>query len=304
MVTDMGLINEPNVVWEALSDVDGNTQFADSMFSLYTPSTAATNWEYPPSANSTSDSTSSSTPVAKAVGHEAPGATKSLGASATAMVKSALLRTFAGSGSAATAGSNTKKEVKPSPQWMKEISVTELARACSKQLSVEGSSDQSLSPDLSIAARLQLEEIESANSDSRVIIVKPEEVAKRASEMTSHTSLSADNLKDICSEDILEQAKKELGSGSDLDLALQLQFEGVQQMQQASPSPLMGVGTRAAVRPTPDTVHSLPSSVNPARPNSAVSANQRGRFTAPGPKTSSSVTVSTDRTSDEEKVSE
>ncbi|VEL08757.1 unnamed protein product [Protopolystoma xenopodis] len=40
-VTDLGLLNEDRVVWEALNDVDGDTQFVDANFSLFAPPTTA-----------------------------------------------------------------------------------------------------------------------------------------------------------------------------------------------------------------------------------------------------------------------
>lgn len=41
LVTDMGFLNEPSVVWEVLDDVDGDTEFVDSSFQLYSPDTAS-----------------------------------------------------------------------------------------------------------------------------------------------------------------------------------------------------------------------------------------------------------------------
>ncbi|OON18312.1 hypothetical protein X801_05835, partial [Opisthorchis viverrini] len=37
LVTDQVLSNEPNIVWEVLNDVDGNTQFVDEAFQLHSP---------------------------------------------------------------------------------------------------------------------------------------------------------------------------------------------------------------------------------------------------------------------------
>ncbi|VDQ06943.1 unnamed protein product [Trichobilharzia regenti] len=39
LVTDMGLLNEPKIVWELLNDLDGDTQFVDCCFQLFCPST-------------------------------------------------------------------------------------------------------------------------------------------------------------------------------------------------------------------------------------------------------------------------
>ncbi|THD19909.1 hypothetical protein D915_009394 [Fasciola hepatica] len=47
-------------------------------------------------------------------------------------------------------------------------------------------------------------------------------------------SLSLDELKKVRSPDPLEQATKEWGSESDFDLALQLRYEGMQQMQETT----------------------------------------------------------------------
>ncbi|RTG85190.1 uncharacterized protein DC041_0012393 [Schistosoma bovis] len=40
LVTDMGLLNEPNIVWELLNDLDGDTQFVDCSFQLFCPTTS------------------------------------------------------------------------------------------------------------------------------------------------------------------------------------------------------------------------------------------------------------------------
>ncbi|CAH8589032.1 unnamed protein product [Heterobilharzia americana] len=40
LVTDMGLLNEPKIVWELLNDLDGDTQFVDCSFQLFCPSTS------------------------------------------------------------------------------------------------------------------------------------------------------------------------------------------------------------------------------------------------------------------------
>ncbi|CAH8516782.1 unnamed protein product [Schistosoma turkestanicum] len=40
LVTDMGLLNEPNIVWELLNDLDGDTQFVDCLFQLFCPTTS------------------------------------------------------------------------------------------------------------------------------------------------------------------------------------------------------------------------------------------------------------------------
>lgn len=42
LVTDMGFLNETSIVWEVLNDLDGDTQFVDSLFKLYNPSTTLT----------------------------------------------------------------------------------------------------------------------------------------------------------------------------------------------------------------------------------------------------------------------
>ncbi|KAK4470331.1 hypothetical protein MN116_005895 [Schistosoma mekongi] len=39
LVTDIGLLNEPNIVWELLNDLDGDTQFVDCSFQLFCPTT-------------------------------------------------------------------------------------------------------------------------------------------------------------------------------------------------------------------------------------------------------------------------
>lgn len=36
----MGLLNEPNIVWELLNDLDGDTQFVDCSFQLFCPTTS------------------------------------------------------------------------------------------------------------------------------------------------------------------------------------------------------------------------------------------------------------------------
>ncbi|CAH8533172.1 unnamed protein product [Dicrocoelium dendriticum] len=55
LVTDMGLLSEPNVVWEVLNDVDGDTEFVDSAFHLYSPETASSTTIPPSSAAPDSD---------------------------------------------------------------------------------------------------------------------------------------------------------------------------------------------------------------------------------------------------------
>jgi len=42
LVTDQGYLNEKNVIWEVLNEIDGDTQWVDSNFNLYRPSLQAT----------------------------------------------------------------------------------------------------------------------------------------------------------------------------------------------------------------------------------------------------------------------
>lgn len=104
------------------------------------------------------------------------------------------------------------------------------------------------------------------------------------------------------SSDLLEQALKEWGSGSDFDLALRLQYEEMRQMQEAT---TLSSPTSAAARGRAATLanNNRSPATNSARPNSSVvvpSGHPSRRY---GQKTGSSVTTTTDRASDEDKVS-
>lgn len=315
LVTDMGLLNEPNVVWEALCDVDGNTRFVDASFGPYKPSTADLNLEHslftdagiPSSASSPSIQNASIDPLNVA---------KSPVTNTTSPVKSSLLRTLLGNTLGGDAGSGSKKDTKStvnkpatndfrsinrSPKIEKKVSYTELACACNNVLSLEEIPNQSPSSDLNLAARLQLEEIESLQNGVRTISVRTKPTDKPIAAAAPGASLSMDNLKEVCSPDLLEQALREWGSGSDFDLALRLQYEEMKQMQETT---TLSSPTSAAARGRATALanNTRSPATNSARPNSSVVVPSGQPSRRYGQKTGSSVTTTTDRASDEDKA--
>lgn len=66
-------------------------------------------------------------------------------------------------------------------------------------LSLEGNPNQSPSSDLNLAARLQLEEIESLQNGVRTISVRTKQTDKSVAAVAPAASLSMDNLKEVCS---------------------------------------------------------------------------------------------------------
>ncbi|KAF8566620.1 hypothetical protein P879_08463 [Paragonimus westermani] len=200
LVTDMGLINEPNIVWEALEDVDGNTQFVDSSFHLYSP--VAPHEDVPPSHAPVSDSRNNASDTGEQI---SPPKSSITGPSIHA----------------------ANKITKPEGFGEKcDTSIEQLERACTEHLCAGTPESLDRSTDLAMAARLQLEEIELSMTETTKAATgrAPAPLAPSKSEMSS------DKLTGICSERLLEQAKRELGSGSDLDVAIRLQLEEVERL--------------------------------------------------------------------------
>lgn len=136
------------------------------------------------------------------------------------------IHTASESGTAAKPHTASSSHNVPEPDTVSTTSVDELARACSEHLKLESTSTKKIDNDLSLAVQLQMAELKSSTSmvDQQAPSARTEPtVGTRKPD----TFLSSDNLPKICSGKVLEHAKKQLGSGSDLDLALRLQWEEV-----------------------------------------------------------------------------
>ncbi|TPP67769.1 Protein FAM63A [Fasciola gigantica] len=322
LVTDMGLLNEPDVVWEALCDVDGNTRFVDAAFGPYKPTAADLNLEHSLFTDSTARSSLSSSSSTRPVPNDSSDVMKTPSSNATLPAKPSLLRTLLGNTLGGDAGAGSKKDTKSvsnksttkyicptneTPKMERKLSYSELACACTNLLSSEENPEQSPSSDLNMAARLQLEEIESVQSDVRIISVRTKKDEKPTVPATSGASLSLDNMKEVCSPDLLEQAMKEWGSGSDFDLALRLQYEEMQLMQDTAKisAPAGAAAPRRGIA-TQDAANNRSAAANSSRQNSTVivPSSQSRRFcVSSGQKSNPPVTTTTDHASDEEKGS-
>ncbi|KAF7258784.1 hypothetical protein EG68_03027 [Paragonimus skrjabini miyazakii] len=185
LVTDMGLINEPEIVWEALDDVD-----------------VAPHEDVPSSHAPVSGSHNNASDTGEQTG---PPKSSTTGPSIHA----------------------PNKITKPESFGEKcDTSIEQLEKACTEHLC--GRTPKSLDPstDLAIAARLQLEEIELSMTGT----TKATTGRAPALSASGKSGMSSDKLTGICSERLLEQAKQELGSGSDLDVAIRLQVEEVERL--------------------------------------------------------------------------
>ncbi|TGZ54793.1 hypothetical protein CRM22_010547 [Opisthorchis felineus] len=207
LVTDQVLSNEPNIVWEVLNDVDGNTQFVDEAFQLHSP------------VSSVSENISvSNNPIReKEIAVELVSAP---GIKATESVTREKIRISSSSYDVAESGKR------------RTTSVEELAQACTEHMKLESTNANKMDGDLSLAVQLQLEELKSSNSIGGISEKKVAQAVDRTTEPAggireSNSILSSDNLPKICSGKVLALAKEELGSGSDLDVALRLQWEEV-----------------------------------------------------------------------------
>ena len=59
MVTDQGFVSEPNVMWETLANVEGDSHFVDQEFNTYTPSSSTTNHLVHPTSSASAASNNS-----------------------------------------------------------------------------------------------------------------------------------------------------------------------------------------------------------------------------------------------------
>ncbi|THD22397.1 hypothetical protein D915_006322 [Fasciola hepatica] len=91
----------------------------------------------------------------------------------------------------------------------RKLLYSELAYACTNLLSSGENPEQSPSSDLNTAARLRLRETESVQSEMQIISVQTEKDEKPTVPAISGASMSLDNMKEVCSPYLPEQAMKE-----------------------------------------------------------------------------------------------
>ncbi|KAF6771115.1 hypothetical protein AHF37_10497 [Paragonimus kellicotti] len=174
----MGLINEPEIVWEALDDVDGNTQFVDSSFHLYSPVAPQ---EDVPSSHAT---VSGSRNNASDTGEQTDPPNSSItGPSIHA----------------------ANKITKPESFGEKcDTSIEQLEKACTEHLCAGTPKSLDPSTDLALAARLQLEEIELSMTGT----TKAATGRAPTPSASGKSGMSSDKLTGICSDFCFEVSKR------------------------------------------------------------------------------------------------
>ncbi|CAL8091979.1 unnamed protein product [Calicophoron daubneyi] len=262
LVTDMGLLHEPNIVWEALNDVDGDTQFVNSSFKLYTPAEGSGQYLVPTPSGSQSNATCSTenqnqtAPVAS--GTETTSIPISQSVSPTQPSGLNAIKTT-GEPQTLTDNPTEKAKIAPSVSSLSDSlknpnSLAELAKTCSD--------DPDTSSDLSMAAQLQLEEIELSQRFSRK---GPSKETQKASdslrkpngvwfwprkssslgwnstnrEKPNASLFSSTSLSQVCSQELIAHAKLESATDSDLALAMRLQQQEIDRVQPYSKASTM-----------------------------------------------------------------